>query len=71
MSALTLADPACRHLRARQLRCMRRMKRAGLLALAGYVPPPLNSDIQQTWRRHGWQPSGRVAVVTIEYRAAA
>lgn len=63
-------DPAVRRLRARQRLCRMRMRAAGLLALSGYTPQP-GADVQRTWKRHGWTPSGRVAVVTVEYRPAA
>lgn len=64
------SEPAVRRLRARQRYCRMAMRRAGLLALAGYTPPP-TTDVQATWRRHGWEPSGKVAVVSIEIREAA
>lgn len=67
---MTRSDPACRRLRARQLRCLRQLRRAGKSWLAGYTPEP-GADVQRTWRKYGWQPSGRECVVTVEYRSAA
>lgn len=67
---MTRTDPNCRRLRARQRLVRMAMRRAGLLALAGYSPEP-GADVQRTWKRHGWTPSNRVAVVTVEIREAA
>lgn len=67
---MTRTDPKCRRTLARQRLCRMRLRQAGMLALTGYTPEP-GADVQRTWRRHGWQPSGRVCVVTVEYRPAA
>lgn len=66
----TRADPAVRHTIARLRLCRMHMRRAGILALAGFTPEP-GADVQRTWRRHGWTPSGRVAVGKTEFREAA
>ena len=64
-----LHNPACRITRARQLRCMRRMRREGRLALSGYTPP-IAVDVQATWRKYGWTPAGTTLVVHLERMAA-
>lgn len=66
----TRYEPACRKLRARQRLCRMGMRRAGKLALAGYRPPE-GAGVERIWRLYGWQPSNKVAVVTVEIRAAA
>jgi len=69
MIPLTLSDPACRRLRARQLRCHRALRRAGMLALAGYTPPE-GFGVDRIWRRAGWLRPEHVVVVH-EYKIAA
>lgn len=66
----TRTDPNVRRLRARQRACRMALRRAGKLALAGYTPEA-GADVQRTWRKYGWSPSGRTVVVTVEIRSAA
>lgn len=63
-------EPGVRRLMARRRLCRMAMRKAGLLALAGYTPPS-GADVQSTWRKYGWVPANRVAVVTVEIRSAA
>lgn len=66
----TRTDPGVRRLIARRRLCRMQMRRAGLLALTGYTPPE-GDGVERIWKRYGWEPSNRVAVITVEIREAA
>lgn len=55
---LTLTDPACRAVRARQRRQFRALRRAGKAWLTGYRPPE-GAGVERLWRAAGWAPSDR------------
>ena len=67
---MTRTDPGCRRTLARLRLCRMGLRRSGKLALGGYTPPR-GADVQATWRRHGWLPTGRELVIIFEHREAA
>jgi hypothetical protein len=45
-----------KHTLKRLLACADTMEKDGILATAGYIPPPRGESVQALWNRHGWIP---------------